>query len=70
MNEIGQKDRKTRKLLTVHLLHSIFCIDGFYLPKKNGGRGLTSIDDRSINTGIQKLYIEEERKNNSFSSGK
>ena len=54
-------DQRTRKLMTMHkALHPRDNVDRLYVPRKEGGRGLTSIKD-SIDTSIQQLidYIEK-----------
>ena len=39
-------DRKTRKLFTIYGgLHPESDVDRFYMPKKDGGRGLIAIED-------------------------
>ena len=39
-------DRKTRKLFTIHgALHPKSDVDRLYIPRKEGGRGLISIED-------------------------
>ena len=43
--------QRTRKLIT---LHSRDNVDRLFLSRKEGGRGLTSIED-SIDTSIQRL---------------
>ena len=50
-------DQRTRKLMTIHrALHSKDGVDRRYVPRKQGGRGLTSIQE-SVNTSIQ--YIRK-----------
>ena len=54
-------DQKTRKLITMHLaLHPSDDVDRLYVPRKEGGRVLASIED-SVDTSIQRLedYIEK-----------
>ena len=44
--ELQALDRKTRKLFTIYgALHSTSDVDRLYIPKKEGGRGLISIED-------------------------
>ena len=44
--EIHQLDRKTRKLLTMHGgLHPKSNVDRWYIPRKEGGRGLLNVED-------------------------
>ena len=44
--EPQQIDQRTRKFMTIHLaLHPRDDVDRLYLPRKEGGRGLTSIQD-------------------------
>ena len=56
---IIQMDQRTRKLMTMHnaLHHDL---DRLYLSKKEGGRGLASIED-SVDASIQRFedYIEK-----------
>ena len=59
--ELKQMDQRTRKLMTMHqALHPRDDVDILYVSRKEGGRGLTSIED-SIDTSIQRLedYIEK-----------
>ena len=54
-------DQRTRKLMTKHkALHPRDDVDKQYVPRKEGGRGLTSIED-SVDTSIQRIedYIEK-----------
>ena len=44
--EIDSLDIKTRKILTIHkLIYRNQCIDRIYLPRRDGGMGLTEIND-------------------------
>ena len=53
--ELRQIDQRTRKLMTMHkALHPRHDVDRLYVPRKEGGRGLTSIED-SVDTSIQRL---------------
>ena len=59
--ELRQMDQRTRKLMTMHkALHPRDDVDRLYIPRKEGGRGLASIED-SVDTSIQRLedYIEK-----------
>ena len=48
-------DQRTRKLMTMHkVLHPRDDVDRLYVPRKEGGRGLTSIED-SVDTSMQQL---------------
>ena len=54
-------DQRTRKIKTMHkALHPRDDVDRLYIPRKEGGRGLISIED-SVDTSIQRLedYIEK-----------
>ena len=54
-------DQRTRKLMTMHkALHPKDDADRLYVPRKEGGRGLASIEN-SVDTSIQRLedYIEK-----------
>ena len=45
-SELQAIDRKTRKLFTIYgALHPKSDVDRLYIPRKEGGRGLTSIED-------------------------
>ena len=56
-----QLDRRTRKLMTMHkTLHPRDDVDRLYVLRKEGGRGLTSIED-SVETSIQ--WLEDYREN-------
>ena len=49
--EIDQLDVKTRKILTIHkILYRNQCMDRIYLPRREGGMGLTEINDAYRNT--------------------
>ena len=55
-------DQRTRKLMTIHkALHPWDGLDILYGSKKEGGRGLTSIED-TVDASIQRLkdYIEKQ----------
>ena len=54
-------DQRTRKLMTMHkALHPRDDVDRLYVSRKEGGRGLASIDD-AVDASIQRLedYIEK-----------
>ena len=60
-DELRQMDRRTGKLMTMHkALHPRDDVDRLYVARKEGGRGLDSIED-SVDTSIQRLedYIEK-----------
>ena len=60
-DELKQMDQRTRKLMTMHkALHPRDDVDRLYVPRKEGGRGLTRIED-SVDESIQRLedYIEK-----------
>ena len=62
-NELRQMDqkKKKRKLMTMHkALHPRDDVDRLFVPRKDGGRGLASIED-SVDTSIQRVedYIEK-----------
>ena len=45
-SELAELDRKTRKLLTIHgALHARSNVSRLYLPRREGGRGLISVED-------------------------
>ena len=45
-SELQATDRKTRKLFTIYgALHPKSDVDRLYIPRKEGGRGLISIED-------------------------
>ena len=57
-------DQRTRKLMTMHkALHSRDDVDRLYVSRKEGGRGLASIED-TVDASIQRLegYIEKHDK--------
>ena len=59
--ELKQMDQRTRKLMTMHkALHPRDDVDRLYVSRKEGGRGLTSIED-IVDASIQHLedYIEK-----------
>ena len=52
-----QMDQRTRKLITMHkALHPRDDVDRLHVPRKEGGRGLASIED-SVDTSIQQLEV-------------
>ncbi len=60
-DELKQMDQRTRKLMTIcKALHPRDDVDRLYVSRKEGGRGLTSIED-SVDTSIQRFedYIEK-----------
>ena len=60
-DELKQMDQRTRKLMTMHkALHPRDDVDRLYVSRKEGGRGLDSIED-SVDASIQRLedYIEK-----------
>ena len=60
-DELRQMDQRTRKLMTMHkALHPRDDVDRQYVPRKERGRGLSSIEE-SVDTSIQRLedYIEK-----------
>ena len=60
-DELKQMDQRTRKLMTMHkALHPRDDVDRLYVSRKEGGRGLASIED-SVDASIQRLegYIRK-----------
>ena len=60
-DELKQMDQRTRKLMTMHkALHPGDDADRLYVSRKEGGRGLASIEN-SVDASIQRLedYIEK-----------
>ena len=60
-DQLRQMDQRTRKLMTMHkALHPRDDVDRLYVPRKEGGRELASIED-SVDISIQRLkdYIEK-----------
>ena len=54
-DELKQMDQRTRKLMTMHkALHPRNDVDRLYVPRKEGGKGLASIED-SVDASIQRL---------------
>ena len=54
-DELKQMDQRTRKLMTMHkVLHPRDDVDRLYVSRKDGGRGLASIED-SVDASIQRL---------------
>ena len=61
--ELKQMDQRTRKLMTMHkALHSRDDVNRLYVSRKEGGRGLASIED-SVDTSIHRLvdYIQKHK---------
>ena len=62
-DELKQMDQRKRKLMTMHkALHPRDDVDRLFVSRKEGGRGLTSIED-CVDASIQRLedYIEKTR---------
>ena len=60
-DELKQMDQRTRKLITMHKAsHPRDDVDRLYESRKEGGRGLASIED-SVDASIQRFenYIEK-----------
>ena len=60
-DELRKMDQRTRKLMTMHkALYPRDDVDRLYVSRKEGGRGLASIED-SVDASIQRLedYIEK-----------
>ena len=60
-DELKPMDQRTRKLMTVHkTLHLRDDVDRLHISRKEGGRGLASIEDW-VDASIQRLedYIEK-----------
>ena len=60
-DELKQMDQRTRKLMTMHkALNPRDDVDRLYISRKEGGRGLASIED-SVDASIQRLedYLEK-----------
>ena len=60
-DELKQMDQRTRKLMTLHkALHPRDEVDRLYVSRKEGGRGLASIED-SVDALTQRLedYMEK-----------
>ena len=60
-DELKQMDQRTRKLMTIHkALHPRDDVDRLYVSRKEGGRGLASIE-HTVDASIQRLedYIEK-----------
>ena len=60
-NELKQMAQRTRKLMTMHkALHPRDDVDRLYVSRKEGGRGLASIED-GVDASIQRLedYIQK-----------
>ena len=61
-DELKQMDQRTRKLMTMHkALHPRDDVDRLYVSRKEGGRGVASIED-SVDASIQRLedYMNED----------
>ena len=59
-DELKEMDQRTRKLMTMHkALHPKNNVDRLYVSRKEGGRGLASIED-TVDASIQRLedYIK------------
>ena len=61
IDELKQMNQRTRKLMTMYkALHPRYDVDRLYVSRKEGRRGLTSIED-SVDASIQRLedYIQK-----------
>ena len=59
--ELKQMDQRTKNLMTMHkALHPRDDVDRLYVSRKEGGRGLASIEDQRwhIHTSTRKLYTK------------
>ena len=62
-DELKQRDQRTRKVMIMHkALHLRDDVDRLYVSRKEGGRGLTSIEG-SVNASIQRLEDYRENTN-------
>ena len=64
-DKLKQMDQRTRKLMTMHeALHLRDDVDRLYVSRKEGGRGLASIE-HSVDASIQRLkdYIKNTKEN-------
>ena len=59
-DELRTIDRKTRKAMTMHrVLHPQGDVDRLYIPRKNGGRGMNSVEDCvEMETGSIMKYVD------------
>ena len=59
-DELKQMDQRTRKLMTMYKTYPRDDVDRLYVSRKEGGRGLASIED-SVDASIQRLedYTEK-----------
>ena len=65
-SELQAIDRKTRKLFTIYgALHSKSDMDRLYIPRKEGGRGLISIED-CVELAIRGLEVYVHRSEERF----
>ena len=56
-SELAELDHKTRKLFTIHgTLHPRSNVSRLYLPRREGGRGLISLED-ARNTEERNIYV-------------
>ena len=61
-SELQAIDKKTRKLFTIYgALHPKSDVDRLYIPRKEGGRGLISIED-CVELEVWKCMFMEVRK--------
>ena len=63
LEQIDQRTKKNKKLMTIHkAIYTREDIDRLYVSRKKGGRGLTSIED-SVDAPIKRLedYMEKRR---------
>ena len=70
--ELKQMDQRTRKVMTMHkALHPRDDVDRLYVYRKEGGRGLASIED-TVDSSIQRLedYIGKTRTRTNYNHQK
>ena len=68
-DELKQMDQRTKKLMTMHkALHPRDDVDRLYVSRKEGGRGLASIED-TVDASIQD-YIEKKRARTNYNHQK
>ena len=60
-DELKQMDQRTRKLMTMHkALHPRNDVDRLYVSRKEGGRGLASIEDSVDGSKTKKKNMNED----------
>ena len=63
ISELKKIDTKTRKLLNVHkMLHPKADVERLYVPRKDGGRGMTAVETAFKTNNRARSLLETQRR--------